>query len=64
MWATLIGLEEDGVQKFFNAKCQGAIDQFSQRATTALSGKSFGTFSFHPDCSCDLDVPIVLQTLA
>lgn len=61
--AFVVGLKEDGAQKFFDQQCQAAIDQFTQRATTALSGKSFGTFSFHPDCSCNLDVPIVLETL-
>ena len=61
--AFVVGLEETAVQKFFNEKCQGAIDQFSDRARAALAGKSFGTFSFHPDCSCNLDVPIVLETL-
>ena len=35
----------------------------SLKARAALAGKSFGTFSFHPDCSCNLDVPIVLETL-
>jgi hypothetical protein len=62
--AFVVGLEEAAVQKFFNEKCQGAIDQFSARAQSALSGKTFGTFDVQPDCSCDLNnVPVVLESL-
>jgi hypothetical protein len=63
--AFVVGLEEAAVQKFFNEKCQGAIDQFSARAQAALSGKTFATFDVQPDCSCDLNnVPVVLESLS
>jgi putative metal-binding protein len=62
--AFVVGLEEAAAQKFFNEKCQGAIDQFSAKAQSALSGKTFATFDVQPDCSCDLnDVPVVLESL-
>jgi hypothetical protein len=63
--AFVVGLEEAAVQKFFNEKCQGAIDQFTARAEAALSGKTFATFDIEPDCSCNLNnVPIVLENLS
>ena len=63
--AFVVGLEEAAVQKFFNEKCQGAIDQFTARAQSALSGKTFATFDVQPDCSCDLNnIPVVLESLS
>src|SRR5262249_42171982 len=63
--AFVVGLEETAVQKFFNEKCQAAIDDFTHKAQDALSGKTFATFDIQPDCSCDLnDVPVVLESLS
>ena len=62
--AFVVGLEEAAAQKFFNQKCQGAIDQFKARADASLSGKTFATFDVEPDCSCNLNnIPIVLEDL-
>lgn len=62
--AFVVGLEESAVQKFFNEKCQGAIDTFTARAEANLQGDTFGTLDAEPGCSCNLyDVPIVLEEL-
>ncbi|MFB1500901.1 hypothetical protein, partial [Thiocapsa sp. N5-Cardenillas] len=62
--AFLIGLEEAAVQSFFNATCTEAIDTFMADLSGNLSGKTFGTFDFEPDCSCDLtNIPLVLREL-
>jgi hypothetical protein len=61
--AFVVGLDEAAVQKFFNQKCQGAIQQFTDRATASLSGKDFATVDINPDCSCNVSAKILLETL-
>jgi hypothetical protein len=61
--AFVVGLDEEGVQKFFNAKCAGAIQQFTDKATATLSNKVFATVTIDPDCSCRVDARIVLEQL-
>src|SRR6185295_10893292 len=41
--AFVVGLEESAAQKFFNEKCQAAIDTFTERADANLQGDTFGT---------------------
>jgi hypothetical protein len=63
--AFVVGLEESGAQDFFNELCSGAINQFTANVSSALSGKTFATIDFKPDCSCNLNnVPIVLEELS
>jgi hypothetical protein len=61
--AFVVGLDEVGVQKFFNAKCADAIQQFTDKATATLQGKDFATVDIDPDCSCAVSAKIVLETL-
>jgi len=61
--AFVVGLDEAAVQKFFNAKCQDAIQQFTDRATASLQGKDFATVDIDPDCSCAVSAKIMLETL-
>ncbi len=61
--AFIVGLKEQAVQEFFNAKCTGAIADFTARATASLENTNFGDFTIEPDCSCNITTPIVLEDL-
>jgi hypothetical protein len=61
--AFIVGLEETAVQDFFNEKCEDALNQFTTQAEANLQNKTFATVSFKPACSCDLNVPIVLESV-
>ncbi len=61
--AFIVGLEEEAVQDFFNEKCEDALNQFTTQAEANLRNKTFATVSFSPSCSCDLSVPIVLESV-
>ena len=61
--AFIVGLEEAAVQDFFNEKCEEALNQFTTQAEANLRNTTFATVNFSPGCSCDLSVPIVLETV-
>jgi len=59
----VVGLKEEAVQKFFEAKCPAAIADFTAKATESLQGANLGDVTIDPDCSCSVTAHVVLEQL-